>query len=54
MKSKSTGHKGYNENTPTHPRGSFPPDNANEKHPLSHGNKKQKPVVAEKKAKPRG
>lgn len=48
MKSKAT-HKGYNESGPTHPRGSFAPDNAKEKHPLAKKPKKQKPAVAEKK-----
>jgi hypothetical protein len=49
MKRKTTKHKGYNESTPRHPRGAFPPDSTKNNNPLAGKPKKEKPAVAEKK-----
>jgi len=49
MKRKTITRKGYNESTPSHPKGVFPPDSVKEERPLSVKPKKEKPAVAEKK-----
>lgn len=49
MTRKTTTRKGYNESTPSHPKGVFPPESVKEERPLAGKPKKEKPAVAEKK-----
>jgi hypothetical protein len=49
MKRKTNTHKGYNESSPPHPKGAFPPDSTKNEKPLAGKPKKEKPTVAEKK-----